>query len=85
MGGCTNFFIDDAIVAEIVNKLKSDTANPLPVCPGYWQGGAQLQDIDQKPPADKQKRVPLKKPPCQSIIGCGDTSLFLKKAVAMKK
>ncbi len=57
MGGCTNFFVDDANVAEIVDKLKSETANPLPVCPGYWQGGAQPQDVDQKPPADKQKRT----------------------------
>ncbi len=85
MGGCTNFFVDDAIVAEIFDQLKSETADPLPVCPQYWQGGAQPQDVNQKPPADKQKHAPLKKPPCQSIIGCGDTGLFLKRAVAMKK
>jgi hypothetical protein len=84
MGGCTNFFVNDDIAKEIVDQLKSETANPLPVCPGYWQG-AQPQDVNQKPPADKQKHAPSKKPPCQSIIGCNDTGLFLKKAVATKK
>jgi hypothetical protein len=53
MGGCTNFFVDDANVAKIVDKLKSKTADPLPVSPGYWQGGAHPQDVNQKPPADK--------------------------------
>jgi hypothetical protein len=32
MGGCTNFFVDDGIVEEIVDQLKSETANPLPPC-----------------------------------------------------
>jgi hypothetical protein len=35
IGGCTNFFVDDDIVEEIVDQLKSETADPLPVCPGY--------------------------------------------------
>ncbi len=83
MGGCTNFFVDNDIVEVIVNQLKSKTVDPLPVCPGYRQG-AQPQDVNQKPPADKQKHAPLKKPLCQSIIGCDDTGLFLKKAVATK-
>jgi hypothetical protein len=85
MGGCTNFFVNDDIVEEMKGQLKSETANLLPVCPGYWQGGAQLQDADQKPPADKGKHAPSKKPPCQSIIGCNDTGLFLKKAAVTKK
>jgi hypothetical protein len=85
MGGCTNFFVEDDIVKEMVDQLKSETANPLPVCPGYWQGGAQPQDTNQKPPADEGKHAPSKKPPCQSIISCDDTGLFLKKAAATKK
>jgi hypothetical protein len=29
MGGCTNFFVNNAIVAEIVDKLKTEIADPL--------------------------------------------------------
>ncbi len=85
MGGCTNFFVDDDIVKEMKSQLKSETANPLPMCPGYWHGGAQPQDANQMPPADKGKHAPSKKPSCQSIIGCNDTGLFLKKAAETKK
>ena len=42
-------------------------------------------DIDQKPPADEGKHAPLKKTPCQSIIGCDDTGIFLKKAPIVTK
>ena len=38
------------------------------------------QDADQKPPADKGKHAPLKKTPFQSIIGCDQTGIFMKKA-----
>jgi hypothetical protein len=85
MGGCTNFFVDDDIVKEMKSQLKSETANPLPVCPEYWQGGPQPQDTNQKPPTDEGKHASSKKPPHQSIIGCDDTSLFLKKAAETKK
>jgi hypothetical protein len=36
-------------------------------------------DIDQKPPSNKGKHDPLKKTPCQSIIGCDDTSIFFEE------
>jgi hypothetical protein len=62
-------------------QLKIDEAtNPPPVCSGFGQGGAHPQDADQKPPADKGKHAPLKETPFQSIIGCNNTGIFLKKA-----
>jgi hypothetical protein len=42
-------------------------------------------DIDQKPPSDEGKHAPLKKTPCQSIIGCDNTGIFLKKAPLVTK
>ncbi len=86
-GGCTKFFVDNAIVADMVCQQKSDeTANPPPVCSGFGQGGAQPHGADQKQPANEGKHAPSKKTPCQSIIGCNDTGIFLKKApVATKK
>jgi hypothetical protein len=42
-------------------------------------------DIDQKPPANEGKHAPLKKTPCQSIISCDDTGIFLKKAPIVTK
>ena len=62
-------------------QLKIDEAtNPHPVCSWYEQGSADPQDTNQKPPADKGKHATLKKTPFQSIIGCNDTGIFLKKA-----
>ena len=62
-------------------QLKIDEAtNPHPMCSGYEQGSTDPQDADQKPPADEGKHATLKKTPFQSIIGCNDTGIFLKKA-----
>jgi hypothetical protein len=62
-------------------QLKIDDAtNPYPVCSGYEQGTADPQDANQKPPANKGKHATSKKTPFQSIIGCNDTGIFLKKA-----
>ncbi len=68
-------------------QLKIDEAtNPPPVCSGFEQGIADPQDANQKPPADKGKHATSKKTPFQSIIGCDDTGIFLKKApIATKK
>ena len=68
-------------------QLKIDEAtNPPPVCSGFEQGIADPQDANKKPPADKGKHATLKKTPFQSIIGCDDTGIFLKKApIATKK
>jgi hypothetical protein len=68
-------------------QLKIDEAtNPHPVCSGFEQGSADLQDADQKPPADEGKHAISKKTPFQSIIGCNDTGIFLKKApISTKK
>ncbi len=86
-GGYTKFFVDNAIVADMVCQQQSDeTAHPPPVYSGFGRGGAQPQDADQKQPANEGKHAPSKKTPCQSIIGCNDTGIFLKKApVATKK
>jgi len=62
-------------------QLKIDEAtNPHPVCSGYEQGSADPQDADQNPPADEGKHATSKKTPFQSIIGCNDTGILLKKA-----
>ena len=67
-------------------QLKIDEAtNPHPLCSGYEQGSADPQDADQKPPADKGKHATSKKTPFQSIIGCNDTGILLKKAPKMTK
>ena len=39
----------------------------------------------KRPPADKGKHATLKKTPFQSIIGCDDTGIFLKKAPIVTK
>ncbi len=57
-----------------------EATNPHPVCSGYEQGSADPHDADQKPPADEGKHATSKKTPFQSIIGCDDTGIFLKKA-----
>jgi hypothetical protein len=67
-------------------RLKIDeAANPPPVCSGLGQGGAHPQEANQKPPADEGKHAPLKKTPCQSIIGCNNTGIFFKKAPIVTK
>jgi hypothetical protein len=75
-------FVHDANVK--IGQLKIDEAtNPPPMGSGFGPGGAHPQDANQKPPANKGKQ---KKTPFQSIIGCDDTSIFLKKApIATKK
>ena len=78
-------FVHDANVK--IRQLKIDeSTNPPPVCSGFERGaGAYPQDINQKPPADEGNHAPLKKTPCQSIIGCDDTGIFLKKAPIVTK
>ena len=68
-------------------QLKIDEATNLhPVCSGFEHGSADPQDADQKPPANEGKHATSKKTPFQSIIGCDDTGIFLKKApIATKK
>ncbi len=57
-----------------------EATNPHPACSGYEQGSADPHDADQKPPANEGKHATSKKTPFQSIIGCDDTGIFLKKA-----
>jgi hypothetical protein len=79
-------FVHDANEKEMIGQLKIDEAtNPPPKCSGFGRGGAHPQDADQKPPADEGKHAPLKKTPCQSIIGCDDTGIILKKAPILTK
>jgi hypothetical protein len=67
-------------------QLKIDEAtNPPPVCSGFEQGIADPQDTNQKPPADEGKHATLKKTPFQSIIGCSNAGIFLKKAPIVTK
>jgi hypothetical protein len=79
-------FVHDANEKEMIAQLKIDEAtNPPPVCSEFGQGGVHPHVANQKPPAKEGKHAPLKKTPCQSIIGCDNTGIFLKKAPIVTK